>query len=726
MKILNRFLLFCFLAVLVACSEDAFVPQSEGIPTTNSEFVDLISMTVPDIEMADATTRSILYEDGDEMKFVWQENDAIGVVPMSGNPLNFPIHAENIQKNTAVFDGGDWALKTNTKYAAFFPIEANNQKTDIKNISIDYTGQTQGNWMDYDFLATGAVQPKDGAVRFTMQRLSAILKIKITAISGDHYRYATLVAPEAVFGVKGTLDLSGSEPVYTPEGLSRFMTTDAGVERIFTSNDTIIFYMMIPPTDLSGKQLKLQLVSDEGYGYERIFSGKNYEAGKAYLIDVGVADLAHIRNTNLIEKAGLSSYVGSDGIEVDSNRDRILQVKKINVSKLDDPTVCDEIGFFRNLEELTCYGNGITSLDVSNNPNLTYLSCGTNELTSLDLSNNKALKTLYCDHNQFASLDLSHNIALTDFSCEYNDNVLGSLDLSNNSALTTVYCDSVKIESLNISNNPALKYLRCRDNRLTSLDVSSCTILYDLECDYNRLTSLDVSNNTLLNYLSFGHNQLTSVDVSKNTALTGLYPLYNQLTSLDISNNTALKSLNCSYNQLTSLDLSNNMALNFVACSGNLLDSLIITDHPSLERLSVGNTGFKKLDCHGNALTALSIYDCSNSLTDLNCSNNALKSRNVSYYTALTELRCTNNNMTSLTVTGCTALKELYCSRNLMSTLDITTCTDLKKSMVVCGSQFTNEDKTVDMTLTLYARAADTTSLRFTSSDNKNVTVVNQ
>ena len=164
MKTLKNLLFFCSLAVLTACSDDALVPQSEVVPTAEGGSVDYISMTVPDIEIDDAATRSKLIDDGTELKFVWQENDAIGVVPMNGRPLSFPIHAENAQKNTAVFDGGDWALKTDTKYAAFFPIGAKNQDTDIRHIAIDYTGQTQANWMKYDFLATGAVQPKDGAV----------------------------------------------------------------------------------------------------------------------------------------------------------------------------------------------------------------------------------------------------------------------------------------------------------------------------------------------------------------------------------------------------------------------------------------------------------------------------------------------------------------------------------------------------------------------------------
>ena len=516
MKTLKHLLFLCSLAVLTACSDDAFVPQSEVVPTAEGGSVDYISMTVPDIEIDDATTRSKLVDDGTDLKFVWQEKDAIGVVPMNGLPLKFPIHAENAQKNTAVFDGGDWALKTDTKYAAFFPIGAKNQDTDIRHIAIDYTGQTQANWMKYDFLATGAVQPKDGAVKFTMKRLSAILKINVEFGSNNinTVRYATLVAPEPLFGVKGTLDLSGSEPVYTPEGRTKFINTDIGVEKSFSSSSEKIvftFYFMIPPTNLSGKQLRLILNSDSGTAKEATFNGQNYEAGKAYSIMTGGWD-ARIRNSNLITAAGLSDIAGSNDINAWTYREQILQVKKIDVSDLNDPTVCDEIGFFRNLEDLRCAGNKITDLDLSNNPKLTYLSCIKNQLTSLDVSNCPALGSLLCYTNQ-----------------------LTSLDVSNCPALVNLLCSSNQLTSLDVSNCPALADLSCGSNQLTSLDVSNCTALADLQCHYNNLTSLDVSNCPALTYLNCCSNQLTSLDVSNNTALTDLYCYYNNLTSLDVS-----------------------------------------------------------------------------------------------------------------------------------------------------------------------------------------------
>ena len=600
MKTFKHLLLLCALFALAACSEDALAPQNEGIPATSSGSVDLISMVVPDIEVDDATTRSKLIDDGSELKFVWQENDDIGVIPMTGRPLSFLINANNAGKNTALFDGGGWALKGNEKYAAFYPITGKNQKTDVKHITIDYTGQTQGNWMKYDFIATGAVQPKDGAVTFTMKRLSAILKIQFTLSSSSitHIRYATLVAPEPLFGVKGTLDLSGSEPVYTPEGLTKFINTDLGVDKVLSSTESTVFtfYLMIPPTNLTGKLLKLHLNSDSGTAKEASIAGQNYEAGKAYSINVEEPSDAMIRNSNLIVAAGLGD--GSKSINAWTYREKILQVKSIVVSDKNDPTVCDEIGFFRNLEELYCAGNRITDLDLSNNPKLTYLFCSKNQLTDLDLSNNPKLTSLTCTKNQLTSLDLSNNPALENLYCQTNQ--LTSLDVSNCPALIDLYCYSNQLTSLDVSNCPALADLECDSNRLTSLDVSNNTALTRLNCYYNRLTSLDVSNCPALTDLYCYSNQLTSLDLSNCPALTNLYCSTNRLTSLDVSNCPALLKVQCYYNQLTSLDVSNNTALTYLYCHYNQLTSLDVSYCPALTDLL----------CYSNQLTSLDVSKC--------------------------------------------------------------------------------------------------------------------
>ncbi|WP_455430391.1 hypothetical protein, partial [Porphyromonas canoris] len=209
---------------------------------------------------------------------------------------------------------------------------------------------------------------------------------------------------------------------------------------------------------------------------------------------------------------------------------------------------------------LNCYGQKITSLDVSKNIALKVLNCSYNynSLTSLDVSKNTALTTLYCTDNSLTSLDVSKNTALTVLHCYSNS--LTSLDVSKNTALTELYCGSNKFTSLDVSKNTALTELNCTSNSLTSLDVSKNTALTVLYCGSNKFTSLDVSKNTALTVLNCSSNSLTSLDVSKNTALTTLYCSSNSLTSLDVSKNTALTIFSCENNpNLSSLKISSSI-----------------------------------------------------------------------------------------------------------------------------------------------------------------------
>ena len=137
------------------------------------------------------------------------------------------------------------------------------------------------------------------------------------------------------------------------------------------------------------------------------------------------------------------------------------------------------------LTDLRCHDNQLTTLDVSKCPKLTKLVCAANKLTSLDVSLCPALRNLNCGRNPLTSLDCSHNPELQSLlseSCQ-----LTTLDVSNNPALVTLYCYSNQLTALDVSNNPALVTLYCNSNQLTALDVSKCPKISTLLC-YNNKT----------------------------------------------------------------------------------------------------------------------------------------------------------------------------------------------------------------------------------------------
>lgn len=73
-----------------------------------------------------------------------------------------------------------------------------------------------------------------------------------------------------------------------------------------------------------------------------------------------------------------------------------------------------------NLDLFVCYGNLLTSLDLSKCPLLNALSCHTNKLKTLDLSTSPNLEYIWCNNNQLETLDFSANPRIFSVTCYGN------------------------------------------------------------------------------------------------------------------------------------------------------------------------------------------------------------------------------------------------------------------------------------------------------------------
>ena len=289
----------------------------------------------------------------------------------------------------------------------------------------------------------------------------------------------------------------------------------------------------------------------------------------------------------------------------DSNADGILSIAEMQaVTEItcDAQEIADLRGieFFSELTYLSCQGNQLTSLDVSNNTALTVLRCYDNQLTELDVSHNSALETLVCFQNGLTALNVTNNPALTQLYCY--ENQLTSLVVSHNPGLLTLSCYGNALTELDVSQNPALETLACSNNQLSRIDVSNNQKLQELSCNNNSpLYSVNVSNNSSLISLYCNSCQnLTNLNVQSCTLLELLSANGSGLTSLDVSKNRNLKILFCWRNNLTSLNLNQNNALVRVNLSANQnMDQLTLGQAPDLEMLWVQNTALSQIDISG-------------------------------------------------------------------------------------------------------------------------------
>ncbi len=345
-----------------------------------------------------------------------------------------------------------------------------------------------------------------------------------------------------------------------------------------------------------------------------------------------------------------------------------------------------------NLQILNCNNNNLTSLDVSNMTNLTYLSCTSNQISSLNVSGLTSLTYLDCFINQISAIDINSSINLTDLNCGYNQ--ITSLNITSLNNLVNFNCSGNQLTTLNVNNLTALQKLICNNNYLTSLDATALTNLTLLDCSYNQLNSINLSgllnleilicgfNNisTLnltginnLKHLDFEHCQITSINLTNLTSLEILNAYNNQLTSLNVNNLINLKNLSCTGNQLTSLNIDSLINLESLVCSFTSITTLNTSNSPNL----------KSLICTQNHITSLDLSN-NNNLIGLNCSINQLTSLDVTNLTQLQSLICGNNAIPNVNFSGLTQLNQLWVDSTGRTSLDVSNLPLLRQ--LICNS----------------------------------------
>ena len=440
---------------------------------------------------------------------------------------------------------------------------------------------------------------------------------------------------------------------------------------------------------------------------------------KLTYLDVSVQDLTSLNISNLSKLQTLYCYTNP------------------NMTSLSLPSSSSSA-----LQTVSCYETKLSSLYITNYPNLTYLN----------VKNNPSLTTLYCYGNKLSSLYVTGCSALKDLRCYGSNNTFWSLDLSGTTALTyldcgpcpnlsTIYsladcknmktlicyesklgtmnpasfmtylekldCHSTKIEALNLSDK----------SKLTSVNCSSCPQLTTATLNNNMaMTTLNCSSNTALTTLASNSNPaLTSLNVTGNTALTILQCLDDTRLSAitGLSGCTSLKTFNCSSCALTDFSvLSNLNNLETLVCSDNKMTSLSISGKSKLKTLDCSyNPQMTSLYCYSNALTSLNVTNntglstlscysnaslssitglasCTN-LTTLSCYSCNFSSLSLSALTKLQKLECYSNKLTSLALSNLTSLKQLYCQNNQLTSLTLPSSSTALQTVNCSNNKFT-------------------------------------
>ena len=314
--------------------------------------------------------------------------------------------------------------------------------------------------------------------------------------------------------------------------------------------------------------------------------------------------------------------------------------------------------------------------------NIILLDCNSNQLTSLDVTANTALKYLDCGSNQLGSIDVSYNTVLTTLGI--SNNWISTIDLSNNPDLITLSCQGNQFTVLDLSNNVQIAYVDCSVNYINTLDFSANVALSYLFCYANQLTSLNIQNGNNLN--------LSSFQAMNNSALI----------CIQVDNFTFMNS-NWSAGIDATADFSNDCSCLISIPDANFKNAL-------LSNLTINTDGDTFIQCaEASAFTgtinveALGINDLTGieaftEISDLNCSNNALTTIDISSNTSMLNFSCANNQISSLNLTSNPSLLLVNCASNQLTSLNTNSNINLQ-NLRFDGNNISNLDLSVNLNL---------------------------
>lgn len=281
MKLIKDFIkgmaLLCLPLCLVACSDENDSLANEKSHVTFS--IDEFEVVVP----ARTTT-----DPNNNYAITWASGDVIGIFPREGYQEPFTIPTEQVGKTYATFDGGYWAMKTGLTYNAYYPFDkANFDSADMKTqIPVDYTGQKQEGTEcgigAYDYTYSDWTTATGSAINFSFHHIGAIIVFHLKYPATAAYTQLVLSADASVIPTKGTYDLTattvGFQATEYASSLSMTLNDCSG-----TADANGVFYMMLPPMDLSSNEVIATLTSNTGTAYNysldvsTIIKGKKYE-----------------------------------------------------------------------------------------------------------------------------------------------------------------------------------------------------------------------------------------------------------------------------------------------------------------------------------------------------------------------------------------------------------------------------------------------------------------
>lgn len=238
-------------------------------------------------------TNLALNEDG-KVVVTWNSKDIVGFYTTDGNRIRTTvssIDASNAHKVNLT--GNGVYMTSNATYYGYYPYNTNyvSNGNVMTALPVSYTGQKQtaNNNLDhlaaYDYMVSQTTTTGTEA-SFTFAHYGSVIRFACYVPTGKTFNALEISSKtgEDLFTTVANMNLPNQTIISTSKNNKATLTlNDITVE----AGDSLIAYMMLPPTDLSGKAIMISLNATDGSALQTYIAGVNTQAGKVYPVSVG-------------------------------------------------------------------------------------------------------------------------------------------------------------------------------------------------------------------------------------------------------------------------------------------------------------------------------------------------------------------------------------------------------------------------------------------------------
>ncbi|MBR4269641.1 MAG: fimbrillin family protein [Prevotella sp.] len=246
------------------------------------------------LSMSVAHAGNYAYQPDGRMSFEWNSNEAVELFSTAGTIMKATVvSVDDNDKHWCNASGNGWAYASNVTFYCFAPYSLYHKlaQSPYTALPVTYTNQTQsanGNTehlaaVDYMAAQTAST---DDALSIPYNHLGCIMRIAAYVPEGKTFSTLMLTTKDntAWFAEEATINATNN--TITPTETTTTATLSLNNITV-ASGDSLITYLMLPPTDLTGKSLLLTATAKDGTTLQTYIEGCNMLAGKVYPVNVG-------------------------------------------------------------------------------------------------------------------------------------------------------------------------------------------------------------------------------------------------------------------------------------------------------------------------------------------------------------------------------------------------------------------------------------------------------